>query len=100
MTIWKHTKSIIISTTSVEGCTRHEDPLFLDVYLDWHYDQIDSGLADPNLDFTDICKKISDTAYEIFVTDQTQADSYIAMVSAIGEQIGYPVKATVVDHTE
>ena len=85
---------------SVEGCTRHEDPFFLNVYLDWYYDQIDSGLADPNLDFTDICQKISDTEYSILVTDQTQADSYIAMVSAIGEQIGYPVNTTVVDHTE
>jgi hypothetical protein len=100
MTTWKHTKKILMDHLSTEGCTQHENEIFYDVYEDWHWDQIDSGLADPNLNFQDICKKISDTMYAILVTDQAQADSYIAMAYAIGDQIGYPLKATVVDHTE
>ena len=100
MTIWKHNKKILIDCLSIEGCTHHENDIFYDTYLDWYYEQVESGLANPNLYFTDICEKISDTEYLILVTDQTQADSYIAMVSAIAEKIGYPVKATVVDHTE
>ena len=89
-----------MSTLSVEGCKQHENAIFFDIYQDWYFDQIEAGLADPNLAFQDICKKISDTMYAILVVDQAQADSYIAMAYAIGDQIGYPLSATVINYTK
>ena len=103
MTTWKHTKKLILNCLSTEGSTQHEnysqnEPL--NVYADWYFNQVQAGLADPNLVFDDICKKISDTEWSILVIDQAQADSYIAMAYAIGDEIGYPLNHIVVDHTE
>ena len=103
MTAWKHTKKLILNCLSIEGCTQHENYSqneISNVYADWYFNQVAAGLADPNLAFDDVCKKISDTEYSILVIDQTQADSYIAMASAIGDEIGYPFTSIVVDYTE
>ena len=89
-----------MSALSVEGCIQHENAIFLDTYQDWYFAQIEAGLADPDLAFQDICKKISDTMYAILVVDQAQADSYIAVAYAIADQIGHPLNATVVNYTK
>jgi|LakMenEpi03Aug12_release.lakeMendotaPanAssembly.Ray.scaffolds.fasta_scaffold824296_2 hypothetical protein len=103
MTTWKHTKKILFNCLSTEGSTQHENYSqneTSNVYADWYFNQVEAGLADPNLVFDDICKKISDTEWSILVIDQAQADSYIAMAYAIGDEIGYPLNHIVVDHTE
>ena len=100
MTTWKHTKKILFDCLSTEGSTQHENYSqneTLNVYADWYFNQVEAGLADPNLVFDDICKKISDTEWSILVIDQAQADSYIAMAYAIGDEIGYPLNHIVVD---
>jgi hypothetical protein len=103
MTTWKHTKKILFNCLSTEGSTQHENYSqneTSNVYADWYFNQVEAGLADPNLVFDDICKKISDTEWSILVIDQAQADSYIAMAYAIGDEIGYPLNHIVVDNTE
>ena len=103
MTTWKHTKKILFNCLSTEGSTQHENYSqneTSNVYADWYFNQVEAGLADPNLVFDDIWKKISDTEWSILVIDQAQADSYIAMAYAIGDEIGYPLNHIVVDHTE
>ena len=100
MTTWKHTKKILFNCLSTEGSTQHENYSqneTSNVYADWYFNQVEAGLADPNLVFDDICKKISDTEWSILVIDQAQADSYIAMAYAIGDEIGYPLNHIVVD---
>ncbi len=78
---------------SVEGREAHEH---INSYQDWYFEQIEAGLADPNRVFVHF-KLAADTVYEILVTDQTQADSYIAMAYAVADRIGDPLSATVVD---
>jgi len=97
MATWNYTKKIIMDNKSVEGREAHEHE-FQDTnsYQDWYFEQIEAGLADPNRGFVHL-KLAADTVYEILVTDQTQADSYIAMAYAVAERIGYPLSATVVD---
>ena len=84
---------------SVEGRAAHEATYYdQNSYQDWYYDQVDAGLADNRtmfLAFKPIDHTIS--VLEFLVTDQTQADSYIAMAYAVAERIGYPLSATVVD---
>lgn len=99
MTNFKHTKKIICDCLSVEGCLAHDTEDFVQTYTDWYYEQIETGRADPNLRWDDVCMKISDTEYSVLVTDQTQADSIIAMVQRTADNIGYPVKFTVMDYS-
>ena len=82
---------------SQEGANAHIDNI--EVYRAWYFDQVDAGLTDPARVFT-LHEWTSTSVCEIIVTDQTQADSYIAMAYALGDKIGYPLSATVVDYTE
>ena len=80
-----------------EGANAHTNNA--GVYLDWYYDQVVAGLADTTKQFS-IYEWTSDSVCEILVTDQAQADSYIAMAYALADEIGYPLSATVVDYAE
>ena len=80
-----------------EGANAHINSS--DVYQDWHFDQVDAGLADGAILFN-VYEWTSETVCEILATDQAQADSYIAMAYALADKIGYPLSATVVDYTE
>jgi hypothetical protein len=100
MTDFKHTKKIICDCLSIEGSNAHDTDDLVNTYSDWYYEQVEAGLADPNLVWWDVCVKISDTEYSLLVTDQTQADSIIAKVQKTADNIGYPVKFTVMDYTE
>ena len=93
MTTWNYTKKITMDNLSLEGRLTHEEEVG---YVDWYFSQAEAGLADSTLSFTPVYLA-SDSVYEVLVTNQTQADSYIAMAYAIGEKIGYPLNATVVD---
>lgn len=97
MATWNYTKKIIMDNKSVEGRAAHE-AAFLDrkSYQDWYYEQVDAMLADKTTLFIPH-KFASDIVLEFLVTDQAQADSYIAMAYAVAERIGYPLSATVVD---
>ena len=82
---------------SHEGREAH-DHTFQDInsYQDWYFEQIEAGLADETAFFPPL-KLVSPSVYEFLVTDQTQADSYIAMAYETAIKIGYPLSATVVD---
>jgi hypothetical protein len=94
MATWNYTKSVIMDNKSHEGREAHDD-MWPD-HQDWYFEQVEAGLADPTMPIV-LMKLASDTVYELLVTDQTQANSYIAMAYAIAERIGYPLSATVVD---
>ena len=96
MANFTYTKKIIIDNKTVAGVEEH---MAATEYQDWLYDQHERGLADPSVIDVPL-EMISDTVAEILVTDQAQADSYIAMATALGERIGYPLSVTtVVDYT-
>lgn len=97
MTDFTHTKKIIMDNKTLEGANAHT--YNGEVYQDWYHDQVYAGLADGTRQFS-VYKWISDSVCEILVTDQAQADSYIAMAYALADKIGYPLSATVVDYTE
>lgn len=63
---------------------------------DWYYDQAEAGLADPFNSFLPTYQS-SETVWEHLVTDQTQADSFMATALAQAERIGYPLSGTIVD---
>ena len=97
MATWNYTKKIIVTHISVDGRVAHENA-FADLNgpQDWYYDQIDAGLADPSRPFVPLML-VSDTVYELLVTDQAQADSFLATTYAAAEKIGYPLNGTVID---
>jgi|688.fasta_scaffold1779327_1 hypothetical protein len=97
MTDFTHTKKIIMDNNTPEGANAHTNNG--EVYLDWYFDQVDAGLADSTKQFC-VYEWISDSVCEILVTDQAQADSFIAMAYALADKIGYPLSATVVDYAE
>ena len=102
MATWKYTKKLTLDYKSAKGRQAHESA-YLDVnaYQDWYYEQIDAGLADGRGPYVPF-KLVSDTVYEIIVTDQSQADSYVAMVDALGDRLGFPIagySVTDVDYT-
>jgi len=68
-------------------------------YLDWYFEQVETGLADGIMDFC-LYEWVSDSVCEIIVTDQVQAESFLAMATALGEKIGFPVSGTIVDYTD
>ena len=92
-----HTKKIIMDNSTPEGASAHLDNS--DVYIDWYLDQVDAGLADSTRQFC-IHEWTYASVCEILVTDQAQADSYIAMAYALADKIGHPLSATVVDYAE
>ena len=102
MTTWKYNKKITLGFTSVEGRKAHESAYHdKNAFQDWYYDQVDVELADKNVPYVPY-KLISDTVYEILVSDQAQVDSFVAMVSALGERLGAPIadySATDVEYT-
>ena len=93
-----YTKKIIMDSNTPGGASAHRDNNS-EVYLDWYLNQVDVGLADGTKQFC-MHEWTSETVCEILVTDQAQADSYIAMAYALADKIGYPLSATVVDYTE
>ena len=82
---------------TLEGANAHTNNS--DVYQDWYVDQANAGLANDTTIFN-MYEWTSDTVCEIIVTDQAQADSFIAMAYALADKIGYPLSATVIDYTE
>ena len=96
-TMWNYTKNVILDNKSIEDRVAMES-VFFDANgpQDWYYDQVEAGLADPLSRFLPVYQS-SDTVWEHLVTDQVQADSYIAMAYAVAERIGCPLNGTVVD---
>ena len=92
-----YTKKIIMDNKTPDGRAAHE--AYGETYLDWYFDQVEAGLADYNGSGFVSYEWVSDTVCEIIVTDQAQAESYIAMAIALGEKIGFPLSATIVDYT-
>jgi hypothetical protein len=93
MTTWTYTKKIIMDNQTQGGLEAHENAT---AYTDWYLAQGDAGLVDWAYRFLPHCLA-SPTVYEILVTNQVQADSYIAMAYAEAGKIGHPLSATVVD---
>lgn len=100
MSIWKYTKKIIALTECVACMQKHEDKKFTNHYIDWYYDQVDLGLADGNINFWALNKKISEYEYHTLVTDQKQADSFLELVQTIAKQVNCDIKYLVVDNIE
>tara|TARA_R110000868_G_scaffold228194_1_gene481207 strand:- start:252 stop:590 length:339 start_codon:yes stop_codon:yes gene_type:complete len=97
MTTWNYTKKIVMDNKTAEGCLAHENAFNLtDGLQDWYFAQADAGLVDPTRLFLP-SKKLSDTVYEILVTDQAQAESFLAATLAVAEKIGFPLSDTIVD---
>jgi hypothetical protein len=97
MTGFTYTKKIIMDNKTAEGANEHVNNG--GIYQDWYFDQVVAGLADSTKQYS-MYNWTSDTVCEILVTDQAQADSYIAMAYALADEIGYPLSATVVDYVE
>ncbi len=97
MKTWNYTKKLIVDNKTEEGANAHLENS--EQYEDWYYSQIDAGLADNTRFFTEY-EWTSPSVCEILVTDQAQAESFIAMATALGEKIGFPVTGIIVDYTE
>jgi hypothetical protein len=97
MKTWHYTKNVVMDNKTIEG-REALDNTFLDLgsFQDWYFKQVEAGLADSTMIFVPQ-KLASDTVYEHLVTDQTQADSFIAMAYAQAERIGRPLSGIVVD---
>ena len=97
MSDFAYTKKLIMDNKNADTRAAHEAQA--EVYFDWHFEQIEAGLADTAMAFVPY-EWVSDTICEIIVTDQVQAESFFAMATALGEKIGFPVSGTIVDYTE
>jgi hypothetical protein len=97
MTNFTYTKKIIMDNKTPEGAFAHTNNS--ETYTDWYYAQVVAGLADDTRSFTQH-EWTSPCVCEILVTDQAQANSYIAMAYTLADKIGYPLSATVVDYLE
>ena len=98
MANFTYTKKIIMDNKTPEGADAHTDNR--ELYRDWYLDQVDAGLADGTKLFSEFFEWTSDSVAEILVTDQAQADSYIAMAYALADKMGYPLSHTVIDYPE
>lgn len=92
---WTYRKKLVAVHKTQEEIAifRHADE-----FVDWFYDQVAQGLADSArawLPYRDT--GIDGLTIEILVTDQAQADSYIAMGVATCEKLGYTVSYSVED---
>ena len=97
MAIFTYTKKLIADYLTVEGRAAHEHQG--EVYQDWYFDQIDNGLADDTIGYAPY-EWVSDTVIEVLLTDQTQAESLLALCNTIAADVGFPVVGNIVDYTE
>ena len=97
MSIWKYTKKLIMDNKSTEGA---HDLFFafgnVNGLQDWWFEQVEAGLADNSLEFCPF-RFIPDFVFEVLVTDQVQADSFMARSLAVAENIGHPLSGIIVD---
>ena len=92
---WTYRKKLVCVQTTQEEF----DTLFgCGEWSDWFYDQVDQGLADSGrVWFPHQYTGEHGWTTELLVTDQMQADSYIAMGVALGASRGCPISYSIED---